>query len=113
MVNIHKTLDDVLPQIIALSEDIFRHPELGFKEFRSREKVIAALDAAGIPHTDVLTACLDSGKPGPSIGLIAEFDAIPTLGHPYASETDYAAHACGHYAQIGVMLSFWPFTRQV
>lgn len=111
MVNIHKTLDEVLPQIIALSEDIFRHPELGFKEFRSREKVIAALDAAGIAHTDVaytgLTACLDSGKPGPNIGLIAEFDAIPTLGHPYASETDYAAHACGHYAQIGVMLSLF------
>ena len=97
--------------MIELSEDIYRHPELGFKEFRSREQVIRFLDAAGIAHTDVaytgLTACLDSGKPGPNIGLIAEFDAVPTLGHPYAAEKDYAAHTCGHYAQIGVMLSLF------
>lgn len=108
---IHEKLDEILPQIIEMSEDIYCHPELGFKEFRSREKVIARLDAAGIPHRDVaytgLTACLDSGKPGPNIGLIAEFDAVPTLGHPYANKDDYAAHTCGHYAQIGVMLSLF------
>lgn len=109
--DIHKILEQILPEIIELSEDIYRHPELGFKEFRSREQVIRFLDAAGIPHKDVaytgLTACLDSGKPGPNIGLIAEFDAVPTLGHPYAAEKDYAAHTCGHYAQIGVMLSLF------
>lgn len=111
MLDIHKILDEILPEMIELSEDIYRHPELGFKEFRSREQVIRFLDAAGIAHTDVaytgLTACLDSGKPGPNIGLIAEFDAVPTLGHPYAAEKDYAAHTCGHYAQIGVMLSLF------
>lgn len=111
MTRIHDTLNEILPRIIALSEDIYCHPELGFKEFRSREKVIQILDAAGIPHTDAaytgLIACLDSGKPGPNIGLIAEFDAVPTLGHPYANEIDFAAHTCGHYAQIGVMLSLF------
>lgn len=108
---IHKRLDEVLPEIIELSEDIYRHPELGFKEFRTREKVIGVLDAAGIDHKDTaytgLTACLDSGKPGPNIGLIAEFDAVPTLGHPCANAGDYAAHTCGHYAQTGVMLSLF------
>ena len=76
MLDIHKILDEILPKMIELSEDIYRHPELGFKEFRSREQVIRFLDAAGIAHTDVaytgLTACLDSGKPGPNIGLIAQ-----------------------------------------
>lgn len=108
---VHEALDEILPKIIEMSEDIYRHPELGFKEFRSREKAIAFLDAAGIPHEDVaytgIRACLDSGKPGPNIGLIAEFDAVPTLGHPYASEDLYAAHTCGHYAQLGVMLSLF------
>lgn len=108
---IHEELDRILPEIIAMSEDIYRHPELGFKEFETREKVIAHLDGAGISHTDVaytgMTACIDSGKPGPNIGLIAEFDAVPTLGHPYASEDSYGAHTCGHYAQIGVMLSLF------
>lgn len=111
MAMIHETLNEVLPAMIELSEDIYRHPELGFKEFRSRSKVVEILEQAGIPYEDAaytgLTACLDSGKPGPNIGLIAEFDAVPTLGHPCANEGDYAAHTCGHYAQLGVMLSLF------
>lgn len=90
MKKIHEALTEILPRIIELSEDIYCHPELGFKEFRSREKVTEALSQAGIPYKDVaytgLTATLDSGRPGPGIGLIAEFDAVPTLGHPYANK---------------------------
>lgn len=111
MKKIHETLDKWLPEIISLSEDIYRHPELGFREFKTREKVIAVLEQAGIPYRDAaytgLTACVDSGKPGPNIGLIAEFDAVPTLGHPFADPETYAAHTCGHYAQLGVMLSLF------
>ena len=111
MKSVHEKLNEILPRMIEMSEDIYRHPELGFKEFRSRGKAIEALDKAGIPHQDAaytgITACLDSGKPGPNIGLIAEFDAVPTLGHPYANEGDYAAHTCGHYAQLGVMMSLF------
>lgn len=111
MKRVQEKLTEILPEIIKMSEDIYCHPELGFKEFNTRKKVTAHLDAAGIPYKDVaytgLTATLDSGKPGPNIGLIAEFDAVPTLGHPYANEKDYAAHTCGHYAQIGVMLSLF------
>ena len=111
MKKIHEALTEILPRIIELSEDIYCHQELGFKEFRSREKVTEALSQAGIPYKDVaytgLTATLDSGRPGPGIGLIAEFDAVPTLGHPYANKDDYAAHTCGHYAQTGVMLSLF------
>lgn len=111
MKTIHEALNETLPSVIEMAEDIYCHPELGFKEFRSREKVLKFLDEAEIPHKDVaytgITACLDSGKPGPNIGLIAEFDAVPTLGHPYASKDGYAAHTCGHYAQIGVMLALF------
>lgn len=111
MKQIHETLDQILPEIIAMSEDIYCHPELGFKEFRTRGKAIEALDKAGIPHEDVaytgIRAVLDSGKPGPNIGLITEFDAVPTFGHPYASEDSYAAHTCGHYGQLGVMMSLF------
>lgn len=96
MKSVHEALDQILPEIIAMSEDIYCHPELGFKEFRTRKKAIEALDKAGIPHEDVaytgIRAVLDSGKPGPNIGLITEFDAVPTFGHPYASEDSCAAH---------------------
>ena len=86
MKSVHEALDQILPEIIAMSEDIYCHPELGFKEFRTRKKAIEALDKAGIPHEDVaytgIRAVLDSGKPGPNIGLITEFDAVPTFGFP-------------------------------
>ena len=109
MQKVHEELERILPKAIALAEDIFKNPELGYKEFRSREKVEEALKDAEIPFTEVaytgLMATLDSGKEGPCIGLIAEFDAVPVLGHPYASSDQNAAHACGHYAQTGVMLA--------
>ena len=60
----YETLDRILPEIIAMSEDIYRHPELGFKGFRT-EKTIEALDKAGIPHEDVAHGnprCADSGN---------------------------------------------------
>ena len=46
MKKIHEALTEILPRIIELSEDIYCHPELGFKEFRSREKVTEALSQA-------------------------------------------------------------------
>ena len=84
MQKVHEELERILPKAIALAEDIFKNPELGYKEFRSREKVEEALKDAEIPFTEVaytgLMATLDSGKEGPCIGLIAEFDAVPVLG---------------------------------
>ena len=53
MKKVHEKLTEILPRIIELSEDIYCHPELGFKEFRSREKVTEALSQAGIPDKDV------------------------------------------------------------
>ncbi|MBQ7126008.1 M20/M25/M40 family metallo-hydrolase, partial [bacterium] len=46
------------------------------------------------------------GKGKPHIGLIAELDALPTLGHKYANKNDNnAAHACGHSSQCAIMAS--------
>jgi len=38
MKSVHEALDQILPEIIAMSEDIYCHPELGFKEFRTRSR---------------------------------------------------------------------------
>ena len=52
MKNIHEVLNEVIEPIIELSEDVYRHPELGFKEFRTREKVIEQLKKFEIPYED-------------------------------------------------------------
>ena len=107
---IKEICEPIIENMIAVSEDIYKHPELGFKENRTAEKVAQLLREYQIPYRDGI-ACtgivstLDSGKPGPHIGMICELDAVPTLNHPYANPVDNAAHTCGHYAQIGVMMS--------
>ena len=53
MQKVHEELERILPKAIALAEDIFKNPELGYKEFRSREKVEEALKDAEIPFTEV------------------------------------------------------------
>lgn len=101
--------DLLMDKMIDFSEDIFKNPELGFKEFRTAEKVKNLLESEGIETTSHVAytgvvATLDSGKPGANIALICELDAVPTEGHEYSSKLDNAAHTCGHYAQLGVML---------
>ena len=101
--------NETIKQTIELAEDIYKHPELGYKEIRTASKVKEILEAEGIAYQDQVAytgvlATIDSGKPGPHIGLICELDAVPTLNHPYRNKEDYAAHTCGHYAQIGTMM---------
>lgn len=102
--------DKIIPAMIELSEDIYKNPELGYKEIRTSNKVMEFLDKykisykSQVAHTGII-ATIDSNKKGPHIALICELDAVPTTDHPYSSPVDCAAHTCGHYSQIGVMMS--------
>lgn len=76
----------------SLARDLHAHPELSFNEHRSATALLKPLRKAGFEITQPLagmeTAFLaryDSGKPGPRVALLAEYDALPDLGH-----------ACGH-----------------
>lgn len=102
--------DKIISEMIEISEDIYKNPELGFKEFNTAKKVMDYLDKYKIKYQKNvaytgITATIDSNKKGPHIGLICELDAVPTINHPFSSPIDNAAHTCGHYSQIGVMMS--------
>ncbi len=95
--------------IIAVAEDILQHPEMGFKEFRTAEVVARQFDALGLKHRDGLgitgvKAKASSGKAGPCVAVLGELDSLSVAGHPFADPKTQAAHACGHHAQIGMML---------
>ena len=52
--------------------------------------------------------------PGPRVAVLGELDSLLVFEHPHANADTGAAHACGHHAQIGMMLgaTIWPgFTR--
>jgi len=77
-------------RLIALSELLHAHPETAWEEHRSARWVAESLDEAGFTVTPgylgLETAFLATYGSGPfRLGLCAEYDALPGLGH-----------ACGH-----------------
>ena len=108
-----KRIDEIIEcnadEIIALGENLFKHPELGYKEFKTKEILTDYLKEKGfeIEKEYCLTGFKVSiGSGYPHIGLIAEMDAIPTVGHPCANLNDNsAAHSCGHSTQCTIMVN--------
>lgn len=101
-------LDDIKDDIFNIGDNIFKHPELGFKEYKTSKLACKYLKGAGINVKENLSitgfkASLGSKK-NINIGLIAELDAVPTYGHKYSSNDMNAAHSCGHSNQTAIML---------
>lgn len=94
--------------------DLHRHPELAFQEVRTAGIVaerLRRLDLEdvreGIARTGV-TATLRGNRPGPTLLLRAEMDALPITeetGLPYASSSEGLMHACGHDAHTAILLA--------
>lgn len=80
-------------ELIALSNQLHSEPEIGWQEFRSSAAVAALLGAHGFeveqPYLGLETAFRAERRPQGesafSVGFLAEYDALPELGH-----------ACGH-----------------
>ena len=95
--------------IVEVGETIMRNPELGFKEFETAALVQQKFDEleldyrAGLARTGV-KARIDTGRPGPTLALIGELDALVVAGHPMENPETHAAHACGHNAQIAGLM---------
>ncbi|MEY9950985.1 M20 family metallopeptidase [Leifsonia sp. EB34] len=91
-------VDAGLPSLVALSEALHADPETAWNEHRASARLQEALAARGFAVTPAYlgldTAFLATAGSGPvRIGVCAEYDALPGLGH-----------ACGHnlIAAIGV-----------
>lgn len=108
MSRILSAIDDRAEDIINFAEDILRTPEVGYKEFKTSEKVKDAFSALGLPYKDNLgiTGIRAEGPQnnGPHISIIGELDAVICREHPFADPTTGAAHACGHHAQLAALV---------
>ncbi|MDP3063079.1 MAG: amidohydrolase [Chloroflexota bacterium] len=97
-------------EIIAVSRSILHNPETGFTEHKTSQLVVEQFSRLGVPHHAGLAitgvkGCLDGGAgPGPSVAILGELDSLRIPDHPFADPVTGAAHACGHHAQIGMML---------
>ena len=99
-------IDKHKKQIFDLADALWTHPELGYKEFKTKKILTDYLKSNGftIENECVETAFTVSlGSGHPHIGLVAEMDALPTLGQKHANKEDLAAHSCGHFSQCVIM----------
>jgi amidohydrolase len=100
-------------ELVAVRRGIHRHPEFAFGEQRTAAKGRDWLQGlgleiqAGIAGTYGLVAMLNTGRPGPTMLLRADMDALPIAeetGTQYVSETSGVMHACGHDAHVACVL---------
>jgi amidohydrolase len=102
----------VLDDTIQLRRRIHRHPEIGLTLPRTQAAVLEALDGLGMQvrlgqRTTSVVARLTGARPGPTLLLRADMDALPMredTGLPFASEVDGAMHACGHDAHVAMLV---------
>ena len=102
-------IDSRQEEIVALGDRILHAPELGFKEFKTSAAVAEFLESLGlVVKRDLaitgLSAVLDTGRPGPTLALMGELDALIVSTHPLADPVTHAAHACGHNAQVAGLM---------
>jgi hippurate hydrolase len=99
-------------QFAALRQDLHRHPELGFEEFRTSDLVAHCLAdwgyevERGLGGTGVVGR-LRRGTGTRSLGIRADMDALPIeekTGLPYASAHTGMMHACGHDGHTAMLL---------
>jgi amidohydrolase len=102
-------IDENSSKITAFAEDIFAHPELGFKETRTSGKVEEIFKSLSLEVqnnlaiTGVKARLKKQNEKEINIAVIGELDAVKSPGHPFADPATGAAHCCGHHAQLGVL----------
>lgn len=105
-------LEELFPKLVEIRRDLHMHPELGFEEVRTPEKIAQYLTDLGIEvRTKVggrgVVGTLRGGKEGKTVALRADFDALPIQDEkevPYRSTIDGKMHACGHDGHTAALL---------
>lgn len=89
---ITESIDNNRAQYLRISHAIHENPEIGNEEVFASGLLTGLLEEAGFQveegvagHHMAFFASFTSNKPGPTIAFLAEYDALPGIGH-----------ACGH-----------------
>ncbi|HEX6636417.1 MAG TPA: amidohydrolase [Steroidobacteraceae bacterium] len=107
-------------KVIAWRRDFHQNPELSNREVRTSKVVAAHLKKLGLEvETGIATtgvvALLRTGRPGPTVALRADMDALPVTERTdvpfrsvaranYRGEEVGVMHACGHDAHTAVLM---------
>jgi len=101
------------PALVALRRELHAHPELGFQELRTGDRVAGFLADCGLDvhrglgRTGVVGTLRGRLGPGRAVGLRADLDALPIrerAEREYRSTRDGVMHACGHDGHTAMLL---------
>jgi len=96
---------DVQRRLVALREEIHRHPELAFEERETSQRLYEALGQLRpaalerIADTGVVARFRGRDPSAPVVAVRGDIDALPiteATGLPFASQRPGVMHACGH-----------------
>ena len=107
-------------KVIEWRRDLHLNPELSNREFRTADVIAKHLTSlgleveTGVAHTGVI-GVLKGGKPGPTIALRADMDALPVIEQTDVSFKSKAVseyrgkevgvmHACGHDLHMAMLM---------
>ncbi|MBE6013223.1 M20 family metallopeptidase [Anaeropeptidivorans aminofermentans] len=89
---IFESIEEIRAEILELSKNIHENPELAFDEYKSAGFIKALLQKHGFSIEDksggmdtAFKARFKGNGPGVTVAFLAEYDALPGMGH-----------ACGH-----------------
>jgi amidohydrolase len=109
---IERLAHESLPEITAARRHLHQHPELSWQEKETAAFIREFLAPLNIElrTTESLfatVAIIRGDKPGPTVGLRADIDALPITEKselPYRSQNSGCMHACGHDGHTAVLL---------
>src|SRR5687768_15624415 len=96
-----RRIDQHRDWVLEIVGQIYREPEIGYREQRTAKLVGEAFDRLGLPHQDGLAITgakaelRGGGGAGPSISIMGELDALIVPDHRDAHPERQTAHACG------------------
>lgn len=108
-----------MKELIAFRRELHKYPEVSQKETKTQQRIIDFLTARAIEPQKVggtgVLVTFDSGKPGKSILLRSDHDALPiqevnTFDH--RSTFDGVSHKCGHDGHTAIMCGVATYFHQ-
>lgn len=97
-------------EIYNIANDIYLNPELGYKEKRTsnivKDYILKYMPDANITEFAETGLKVNVGeKKKIHIALLAELDAVFAPSHFHSNKESGAAHNCGHYSQVAILLN--------
>ena len=107
--DVQKTVEKYADLMFDVFEYMRLNPELGWKEYKANERMIAEFEKLGykVERPDGVTGfwtTIDTGKPGKTIAILGELDSVICAAHPDADPVTGAVHSCGHNMQSATLL---------